>query len=53
MNTMIKEPSIETLVKELINGLSVRAIKGHAKSFKEQLMHLLMHLKQTEKNFYF
>ncbi|MCC6520387.1 hypothetical protein IT403_00175 [Candidatus Nomurabacteria bacterium] len=31
---MIKEPSIETLVKELINGLSVRAIKGHAEVFQ-------------------
>lgn len=26
MNTMIKEPPIETLVKELINGLSVREV---------------------------
>lgn len=34
MNTMIKEPSIETLVKELVNGLSVRAIKGHAEVFQ-------------------
>ncbi len=29
MNTMIEEPPIETLVKELVNGLSVRAIKGY------------------------